>query len=115
MNINEQHIKQETQKKEFCELLRSTQREGVDYVIEDLESLGFFEAPASTRFHLNHDGGLCEHSLNVCKVGLMLREEMIKLSTTAAITITPKPTRSTRRIFSTARITDWHNAPVYSH
>ena len=80
MKINEQQMKQETQKKEFCELLRSTQREGVDYVIEDLESLGFFEAPASTRFHLNHDGGLCEHSLNVCKVGLMLREEMIKLS-----------------------------------
>ena len=80
MKINEQHIKQETQKKEFCELLRSTQREGVEYVIEDLESLGFFDAPASTRFHLNHDGGLCEHSLNVCKVGLMLREEMMKLS-----------------------------------
>lgn len=22
-----------------------------------------------TRFHLYYDGGLCEHSLNVCKVG----------------------------------------------
>lgn len=80
MNYNEQRINQEALKKEFCELLQSTHREGVDNVIEDLESLGFFDAPASTRFHLNHDGGLCEHSLNVCKVGLMLRDEMVKLS-----------------------------------
>ena len=80
MNYSEQRGMQETQKKEFCELLQGTHREGVDYVIEDLESLGFFDAPASTKFHLNHDGGLCEHSLNVCKIGLMLREEMIKLS-----------------------------------
>ena len=72
MKFNEQQYKQETLKKEFCELLRSTNREGVDYVIEDLESLGFFDAPASTKFHLNYDGGLCEHSLNVCKVGIML-------------------------------------------
>ena len=80
MNYNEQRINQEALKKEFCELLQSTHREGVDNVIEDLESLGFFDAPASTRFHLNHDGGLCKHSLNVCKVGLMLRDEMVKLS-----------------------------------
>ncbi len=84
MKFNEQQYKQETLKKEFCELLRSTNREGVDYVIEDLESLGFFDAPASTKFHLNYDGGLCEHSLNVCKVGIMLREEMIKMSPESA-------------------------------
>ena len=80
MKFNEQQFKLENLKKEFCELLRSTRREGVDYVIEDLENLGFFDAPASTKFHLNYDGGLCEHSLNVCKVGLMLREEMIKMA-----------------------------------
>ena len=84
MKFNEQQHKQETLKKEFCELLRSTNREGVDYVIEDLENLGFFDAPASTKFHLNYDGGLCEHSLNVCKVGIMLREEMIKMSPESA-------------------------------
>lgn len=59
-------------KEEFCRLLRSTGREGVEYVIEDLEDLGFFEAPASTRFHLCHRGGLVEHSLNVCKAALEL-------------------------------------------
>ena len=80
MKINEQQLKQQSLKKEFCDLLRTVNREGIEYVFEDLENLGFFEAPASTRFHLNYDGGLCEHSLNVCKVGLMLREEMIKMS-----------------------------------
>ena len=59
-------------KEEFCRLLRSTNREGVEYVIEDLEKLGFFEAPASTRFHLCNRGGLVEHSLNVCKAALEL-------------------------------------------
>lgn len=66
-------------KEEFVELLKSTGRDDVDYVIEDIEKLGYFEAPASTRFHLNYDGGLCEHSLNVCKVALRLREQMIEM------------------------------------
>ena len=66
-------------KQEFLELLKSTEREYIDYVIEDIEKLGFFDAPASTRFHLNYDGGLCKHSVNVCKVALMLREQMIAM------------------------------------
>ncbi len=57
---------------EFESLLRSTQRDGIDYVIEDLEKDGFFEAPASAGHHLNVPGGLCLHSLNVCKAGLMI-------------------------------------------
>ena len=64
---------------EFVELLKSTLRDGVDYVIEDLTDLGFFKAPASTVFHLNYEGGLVEHSVNVCKVGLMLRSQMIEM------------------------------------
>ena len=64
---------------EFVELLYSTGREGMDEVINQLEELGFFQAPASSKFHLNHEGGLLEHSLNVCKVGLMLREQMLLL------------------------------------
>ncbi len=66
-------------KEEFINLLRSTEREYIDYVIEDIDKLGFFSAPASTRFHLNFDGGLCQHSLNVCHVALMLREQMIAM------------------------------------
>lgn len=76
---NIEKLNQESQKKEFCELLRSTGREDIEYVIEDLSDMGFFEAPASTRFHLCYEGGLCEHSLNVCKVALMLREQMIQM------------------------------------
>ena len=59
---------------EFEALLRSTGREGIEYVIEDLEKDGFFEAPASSDHHLNIQGGLCQHSLNVCKAGLMIWE-----------------------------------------
>lgn len=64
-------------KTEFLQLLRSTEREGIENVIEELEDLGFFEAPASTRFHLNEEGGLMQHSLNVCKCALKVRESMV--------------------------------------
>ena len=67
-------------KEEFINLLMSTRREGIEYVIEDLEELGFFTAPASTNFHSNNEQGLLEHSLKVCKVGLMLREQMILMN-----------------------------------
>ncbi len=63
----------------FCSLLRQTERENVEYVIEDLESFGFFEAPASARNHFNHPGGLLEHSLNVYDMAMTLREGIIKL------------------------------------
>ncbi|MBQ0061231.1 MAG: HD domain-containing protein [Bacteroidales bacterium] len=64
---------------EFKDLLLSTKREECDYVIEQLEELGFFKAPASTKFHLNYEGGLVEHSVNVCKVALKVREAMIAM------------------------------------
>lgn len=68
------------QKDEFLSLLRETKRDGIEDVIENLEELGFFKAPASTRFHLNVEGGLMEHSLNVCHVALRLREVMIGMN-----------------------------------
>lgn len=68
-----------TNKEEFIDLLRSTQREGIDDCIEELDYLGFFEAPASTKFHLNEEGGLLQHSLNVCKAALKVREAMIEM------------------------------------
>lgn len=68
-----------TNKEEFIDLLRSTQREGIDDCIEELDYLGFFEAPASTKFHLNKEGGLLQHSLNVCKAALKVREAMIEM------------------------------------
>jgi hypothetical protein len=69
----------ENNKKEFNELLKSVNREGTDYLIEDLENLGFYTAPASTRFHLDSDGGLVVHSLNACHAGLRLRKLAIEM------------------------------------
>ncbi|MBD5251810.1 MAG: HD family phosphohydrolase [Bacteroides sp.] len=64
-------------KDRFCQLLRSTGRENIEYVIEDLEAYGFFEAPASVRNHYNHPGGLVEHSLNVYDAAMMVREGIL--------------------------------------
>lgn len=40
-------------------------RPGADKLLAWLEETDFFTAPASTRFHGNYEGGLCEHSVNV--------------------------------------------------
>ena len=72
-------IDAETCKKEFCELLRSTGRPGVDDVIADLESMGFFSAPASAGHHLNVAGGLTQHSLNACNAALKVWEGLSQL------------------------------------
>ena len=51
-------------KKEFIEIFeRDIQREGADKLLEWLKKSDFFYAPASTRFHSAHLGGLCEHSV----------------------------------------------------
>lgn len=63
-----------TNKEEFIELLRSTNRDGFEDRIFDLHKLGFFEAPASTKFHLNEEGGFVQHSHNLCHVALKVRE-----------------------------------------
>ena len=52
-------------KQKFLQLLRSTNRQGMENVIQWLEESDFFIAPASTIFHGNYEGGLLEHSMNV--------------------------------------------------
>lgn len=47
-------------------------RPGASELLAWLESTDFFTAPASTRFHGNYEGGLCEHSVNVW-------EELVRL------------------------------------
>jgi hypothetical protein len=75
-------IDKDAAKAEFIEMLKSTEREGVDYVIEEIERLGFFEAPASANHHLNVEGGLTQHSLNVAKASLAIWESMKPLEPT---------------------------------
>lgn len=40
-------------------------RQGIGDVLKWLESTDFFDAPASTKYHSSHKGGLVEHSLYV--------------------------------------------------
>lgn len=55
-----------THKERFISLCHEhIHREGINELLEWLESSDFYTAPASTRFHGNYTGGLCEHSLNV--------------------------------------------------
>lgn len=62
-------------KEKFKELLLSTKRKGVKEYLEYLEDeTDFFSAWASTSFHCNYDGGLLEHSLNVCEYALRLKD-----------------------------------------
>ena len=55
-------------KEKFIELLKSTNREGMEELISFLEKTDFFKAPASTRFHGSYEGGLLEHSLKVYEI-----------------------------------------------
>jgi 23S rRNA maturation-related 3'-5' exoribonuclease YhaM len=52
-------------KQQIIELLRSTERPGIENLINHMEEIGFFTAPCSTQYHLCKEGGLAEHSLNV--------------------------------------------------
>ncbi len=54
---------------------KAIQREGIEDVLKYLdEKTDFYTAPASTRFHCDHEGGLVEHSINVFN---MLRKSEI--------------------------------------
>ena len=54
-----------TNVEKFEQLLKSTNREGMDGLIEFIRKSDFYTAPASTRFHSCHEGGLLEHTLFV--------------------------------------------------
>ena len=55
-------------KEEFIKLLKNTNREGMDKLIEFINKTDFFKAPASTRYHGNYEGGLLEHSMKVYEI-----------------------------------------------
>lgn len=53
-------------KQKFLDLLKSTQRPGIDNLIDYLvNKTDFFTAPASTQYHDAVEGGLLKHSLQV--------------------------------------------------
>lgn len=55
-------------RQKFIELLKSTNREGMDKLIEFIEKTDFFTAPASNRFHGAYEKGLLEHSMKVYEI-----------------------------------------------
>ena len=55
-------------KEEFLQLLRSTNRENIESLIEFITKTDFFDAPASTKFHGSREHGLLEHSLKVYEI-----------------------------------------------
>lgn len=65
MLTNEQVYKN---KEEIISLLRSTNRSGIENVMQYLEDSGFFIAPSSVYRHHNWRGGLAEHSLGVYRI-----------------------------------------------
>ncbi len=55
-------------KAEFTDIFTANvKRDGADKLLEYLNNSDFFTAPASARFHLAEEGGLCRHSINVYK------------------------------------------------
>lgn len=58
----------------FKELLLSTKRKGIIELIDWLDKSDFKVAPASTRYHSNHEGGLLEHSLNVYRESIRQKD-----------------------------------------
>lgn len=67
----------EANKQQFLSLCREhIHREGIEKVLAYLENSDFFTAPSSTNFHLNEEGGLCRHSINVFETACKLYEHI---------------------------------------
>lgn len=62
----------ETIQTQIENLLRETEKPGIEGLLHYMDKAGFYNAPCSSRYHLAQPGGLAEHSLNVCKTALTL-------------------------------------------
>lgn len=63
-------------REEIVNLLMSTGRENMDKLITHMDENGFFTSPCSGSYHLAYEGGLAEHSLNVCNTAFRLLEAL---------------------------------------
>ena len=69
-----------SQKKELFEnLLRSTNREGIESVIAFLNNTDFYTAPSSASYHSNYQGGLLDHSLLVYSTAMRYRSILLEM------------------------------------
>lgn len=78
------------QRERFVEILHSTGIENIDDIIAYLDSLDFFEQPASARNHFNFPGGLARHSLNVYDMAMKIRGSLIELRPDAEAALAPE-------------------------
>ena len=80
--MTQQQLENETKKELAKGMFKSAysnyiQRKGAKELLDFMEEIGFFEAPASTKYHGAYPGGLAEHSVNVFKrlADMATREE----------------------------------------
>lgn len=67
-----------TEREEFISIFRDNiHRDGAEDLLNWLETSDFFDAPASTKYHLSEPGGLCRHTLHVYKRLKQLTERMM--------------------------------------
>ncbi len=69
-----------SKRKEITELLKSTNRVGMNRMISWLINNGFFTCPASTKFHGCYEGGLADHSMALYSL-LECKQHSLKLDT----------------------------------
>ena len=75
--MTEQEISEN--KTRFVALCREKiSRKGLDGLLDYLEKSDFYIAPSSTMFHLNEEGGLCKHSMNVYETAVAINDSVIK-------------------------------------
>lgn len=116
-------------KEKFIQIYNNNiKREGADKLLEYLisQSSDFFTAPASSRYHGNFDGGLCQHSVNVyeCLKDYMKRERVCEVynmsvtdETIAIVSLLHDLCKvnlykqSTRNVKGEDGI--WHQVPIY--
>ena len=98
-------------KKEFEKIFKEKiKRDGADKMLEYIKTTDFFDAPASTRFHSNHVGGLCEHSVKVYhRFVKMLECEGLYVGSGGIATATPRNDSETVSAESAAIIALLHD------
>lgn len=79
MTFTEEQL--QSYKTEYISLLQSTNRQGIENVIDWLSNKSdFFSAPSSTIYHNSCQGGLLAHSLNVYKAAQRIYDSLKDMS-----------------------------------
>lgn len=66
-------------------------RDGLERLLTYMDESGFYTAPSSTNFHLNVEGGLCKHSLNVFETARDIYTNMLEPKRVAGETSFTQP------------------------